>query len=122
MVRVKGYKHGAKRQKLYYKAQCPYCESWLIFEFGDIWWDDPLLEIGRIECPICRTKVHIGTDETNNKILPIAVIKNATEKEYNNALSDTSKSGLELLMAEKHKEKDEHGIKNQPWVYHQMGS
>ena len=100
MVRVTGYKHGAKRQKLYYKAKCPYCESWLVFEFGDIWWDQPRNEIGRIECPICRTKVHLDAEG----VLPTSVIKNATEQEYNDALSDTSKSGLELLMAEKKKE------------------
>ena len=100
MVRVTGYKHGAKRQKLYYKAQCPYCESWLIFEFGDIWWDQPSNDIGRVECPICRTKVHVSA--TN--VLPIVELKNATEQEYNDALSDTSKSGLEILAAEKRKE------------------
>lgn len=102
MVRVTGYKHGAKRHKVYYKATCPYCESGLVFEFGDIWWDQPRNEVGRIECPICRTKVHIDAEN----ILPLAVIKNATEDDYNDALKDTSKSGLELLMAEKRKEDD----------------
>ena len=89
---------GEKRDEAYYKAKCPWCGSMLIFEQGEIWIDDNLNNTGRIECPVCRTKVFMT--------LPLRLTQQvdcmgATKEEYDNALKDTSRSGLETLKREK---------------------
>ena len=109
MIKILNIGTKIKRDKMFYKIDCPYCLTNLVFEFGDIWWDDPKNEIGRIECPVCRTKIHVsaGPVYTDNYILPVVKLENATETEYDTANKDASKSGLQILLDEKRKEENE---------------
>ena len=102
MVRVLKLGTKKERPKRYFKAICNHCQSELIFEYGDIWFEDVVEGTGRVECPICRTKVFLNTDMVE---LPyVQKIEDATETEFNNAITDTSKSGLQMLMDEKKQE------------------
>ena len=110
MIKILNIGPRTKRDKTFYKTYCPYCSTILVFEFGDIWWDDPKNEIGRIKCPVCRTKVHVSAGPAyaaDSYILPIVELEKATEKEYVTANKDTSRSGLQILLDEKRKEENE---------------
>lgn len=92
---IKLLKPGKKREKQYYKTTCPYCESELAFEQEQIWVDDAKHEIGRIGCPVCRMKVYLDIG------VPIQKMTDITSSEFMSAHSDMSKSGLQMLKAEK---------------------
>lgn len=100
MVKVLKMGNVTKRPEMYFKATCPWCNSELAFEYGDMWIEDPKHGIGRIECPVCRTKVFLMTVESVTKVSMEMILKS----EYDNATTDTSKRGFEILMAEKLKE------------------
>jgi DNA-directed RNA polymerase subunit RPC12/RpoP len=57
MIKIIDYGDQLKRQKTYYKATCNHCNAELVFEYGDIWFEEPTQAIGRVECPVCRSKV-----------------------------------------------------------------
>ena len=98
MIRVIDYGPTLKREKIYVTTKCAHCMAELVFEFNDIWWEDPVEQIGRVECPVCRTKTFFETS------LPYELIKHselARKSEYENAYKDTSKRGLIKLMEEK---------------------
>lgn len=40
-----------------FKVKCDHCNATLVFADGDIWWDNYVNGIGRVECPICRTEI-----------------------------------------------------------------
>lgn len=87
-----------KRTKRFYKVECPYCGAMLAFERADIWIDDPDEKIGRIECamPGCKMKIHMAILDD-----PSVAIANAiSEDEYDKISSDTSKSGLQMMIEE----------------------
>lgn len=87
----------------YYTLVCPHCESKLVCELEDIWMDDPQNDIGRVTCPVCRTKFNfrIGPNEQLiNSLNPFWSSISAKEVDkdvYDNAHMDTSKSGLKML-------------------------
>ena len=93
-----------KREKAYFKVTCPYCRNELTFELKDVWIDDALGGVGRIECPVpgCRSKVHMKLPG-----YPIMDAKIVDKEVYDNAYSDTSKSGFQILMENKKKEDEE---------------
>ena len=100
MVRVLELGDNTKRRKRYRKVDCDGCGAVLAFEEGaDAWCDDPQNDIWRIECPICRKKIHFYGAEIVTSQHAVII----DEEEYNNAIQDTSKSGLQMLMAEKKK-------------------
>lgn len=102
MIRVIDYGPTLKRPKSYFKTKCTHCKVELVFEYNDIWWEDPVEQIGRDECPVCRTKTYF-----NAMFLPhtlIGRLDNASTDTYENAYKDTSKRGLIRLMEEKERE------------------
>ena len=98
MIRVIDYGPTLKRPKSYFKTKCTHCKAELVFEYNDIWWEDPVGQIGRVECPVCRTKTYFEA------MLPdtmIGRLDDASTDEYENAYKDTSKRGIIKLMEEK---------------------
>ena len=96
---------GPKREPQYFSAKCPFCGTKIVFEEKDIWFE---IEGARVSCPNpgCGMKVFLN-------MYPIkADISYVSEEYYNNARSDTSKSGFQMLMEEK-KKKDELNSLNQ---------
>ena len=95
-----------KREKLYLKTTCPWCGTELVFEFKDVWVDDSVMGVGRIECPVpgCRSKIHMTLP-----VYPIMEAETVDKEVYDNAYSDTSKSGFRMLMDDKKKEDEENG-------------
>lgn len=113
MVKIIDYGDHLKREPMYFKAKCPHCGAELVFEYGDIWWDTVTYgsdKVGRIECPVCRTKVFLNFEYM---MLPkISEPRHVTSDIYENAYKDTSKRGLQRLMEEK-KMKDQEVITNE---------
>ena len=102
MVKVIDYGELLTRPKTYYKTKCNHCGGELTFEFNDIWFDDPLDGVGRVECPICRTKVFM---DTSRLYIPrIVDIDQVSSDVYEKAYKDTSRKGIQQLMDEKKKE------------------
>ena len=102
MVKILDYGDQLKRPKTYYKAKCNHCNAELVFEYGDIWFEDALNGVGRVECPVCRTKLFFNTERL---YMPRVVdLKDARMSEYENAYTDASKRGIAKLMEEKKKE------------------
>lgn len=97
----------AKRKPSYYALVCPHCESKLVCELEDIWMDDPQNDIGRVACPVCRTKFNFeitvdkGKSFDQHPFWSDIHAKEVDEGTYNNAYIDTSKSGIAALMNEK---------------------
>jgi len=89
-----------KRVKEYFKAICPWCGAKLAFERNDVWIDDPMSGIGRIECPMymCRQKIHVRIE------VPIAPVEFTDESVFENAIKDSSKRGIMELFEKKAKE------------------
>lgn len=114
MVKVIDYGPVLKRPKSYYKCGCCHCGAKLVFEYGDIWFEDPSQGIGRVECPVCKTKMFMDfyLDTLDLNVPVICYPKQADESEYENAYKDTSKSGL-MRLAEEKKLKDKEAIKNE---------
>jgi len=106
-----------KRKPTYYKLACPHCGSELVCELDDIWMDDPYHDIGRITCPVCRTKFNfwITVDKGNSyEQQPFwsgISAKEIDEDTYNNAHMDASKSRLKMLIDEKEAEDEEVNFK-----------
>lgn len=99
MVRIIDYGDILKRPKKYYKTECSGCHAELVFERGDAWCENPLDNMFRIECPICRSKVFFTIE--------MPYIDCAIEVEefvYEHAHIDASKRGLQLLKESKEKE------------------
>ena len=102
MVKVIDYGETLKRTPTYYKCKCNHCGAELVFEYSDIWFDQPMESIGRVECPVCRTKVFMDFGMLD---IPITCHpKYSTKDEYDHAYRDTSKRGIQQLMEEKKKE------------------
>lgn len=98
-----------KRKPSYYKVICPHCDSELVCELDDIWVDDPYHDIGRITCPVCRTKFNfrIVVDDDlfeQNPFWSSESAKEVGDLTYHSANMDVSKSGLAMLIAEKEDE------------------
>ena len=102
MVKVLKIGNVTKREKMYFKSTCRFCGSELVFEYGDIWWDDPNACTGRIDCPVCRTKVFLNS--MTEGLPEITKMFRSTRDEWEGAHQDTSKTGLQILMEEKKKE------------------
>lgn len=103
MIRVIDYGPTLKRPKSYFKTKCTHCKAELVFEYNDIWWEDPVGHIGRVECPVCRTKTFFEAILSVSDAM-IGHIDYASTDEYENAYKDTSKRGIIKLMEEKEKE------------------
>lgn len=102
MIKVIDYGNTLKRSKSYYSVTCNHCGAKLVFEYNDIWFDQPMEGIGRVECPVCKTKVFMNFDMIG---LPyVCKPSQTTADEYEHAYKDTSKRGIQLLMDEKKKE------------------
>ena len=99
MVRIIDYGNMLKRPKRYYKIECRDCHAELVFEKADAWCEDPLDNVFRIECPVCRSKVFFTID-----IPYIYCATEVKESEYEHAHRDASKSGLQMLKESKEKE------------------
>jgi len=95
-----------KRKQSYYKVICPHCDSELVCELDDIWMDDPYRDIGRITCPVCRTKFNFIIDEPidHNPFWSTTSAKEVGDLTYYSAHMDVSKSGLKMLIDEKEAE------------------
>ena len=87
-----------RREKRYFKAKCPFCDSILAFEYGDIWWSEPSEVIGQVPCPICRTKFFINGLDFPSFLVTAEPI---SEDEWEAARTDVSKRGIEELMMAK---------------------
>lgn len=112
MVKVIDYGQVLKRPKRYYKCGCCHCGATIVFEYGDIWFEDPSQAIGRVECPVCRSKVFMDFFADNHAIPVICYPKEADESEYENAYKDTSKREL-MRLAEEKKLKDQEVLTNE---------
>lgn len=112
MVKVIDYGTVLKRPKSYYKCGCCHCGATIVFEYGDIWFEEPTEGIGRVECPVCRTKVFMDFWSDNLAIPVMGYPKQAEESEYENAYKDTSKHEL-MRLAEEKKLKDQEAITNE---------
>ena len=97
-----------KRKPSYYEVICPHCDSELVCELDDIWMDDPYHDIGRITCPVCRTKFNfrIVIDDIyeQHPFWSSESAEEVDEMTYYSAHMDVSKSGLKILMDEKEDE------------------
>lgn len=112
MVKVIDYGSVLKRPKRYYKCGCCHCGATIVFEYGDIWFEEPTQGIGRVECPVCRSKVFMDFWSDNLAIPVMCYPKQADESEYENAYKDTSKREL-MRLAEEKKLKDQEVTTNE---------
>ena len=98
---------GGEPKKEYYKIVCPYCDTKLICEKDDMWCDDWKNKIFRIECqnPKCRKKIHGVLESYVHRAMDMFLP--ASEDEFDTAQSDTSRSGLQMLMDAKKLESEE---------------
>ena len=102
-----------KRKPSYYEVICPHCDSELVCELDDIWMDDPYHDIGRITCPVCRTKFNFwitvdkGNSYEQHPFWSGISAKEVSEEVYDSAHLDVSKSGLKMLIDEKEAEDEE---------------
>ena len=102
MVRIIDYGDRLRRAPEYFKAKCNHCTAELVFELNDIWFDDSFNGVGRVECPVCRTKLFFNTERL---MMPrIVDLDYAHADEYQNAYVDASRRGINQLMEEKKKE------------------
>ena len=95
---------GGEPRKEYYKIACPYCDSLLVCDKDEMWCDDYMNKIFRIECPNpkCRKKIHGILESYKHRAMDMFLP--ASEEEFKNAHTDTSRSGLQMLMDAKKQE------------------
>lgn len=88
-----------KVNESYYKLRCNHCHSILAAKHSEVWIEDYDYGVGRIECPVCRRKVFLKTN-----FIPLVETEELSQEEFDNAHSDVSKSGLQMLIDAKKKE------------------
>ena len=79
------------RELMYHKAECCFCGTIFAWEDADEW---PLTEMEyRVKCPYCKMWVVFNHDDiAKGFVLP------CLDEEWENAITDRSKSGLQMLM------------------------
>ena len=85
---------------VYLKMHCPYCWSELAFRNIDAWVVEPLEGVARIECPVCRRKVHFQHPTVKWVVDPENDGEPETIDKYiwETASNDASKSRLQSLL------------------------